>query len=87
MYIVVNPVRLAVDYLTLVWLNAFSLNLLHSLVSGSKGLLKEEITSNFVKSYAQNVCLLNFLVATAHEQSDFIFSLLCLYICLLVCGS
>ena len=37
MYIVVNPVRLAVDYLTLVWLNAFSLNLLHSLVSGNKG--------------------------------------------------
>ena len=36
MYVVVNPIRLAVDYLTLVWLNAFSLNLLHSLVSKYK---------------------------------------------------
>ena len=31
MFVNVNPVRLSLDYMTVVWLNAFSLNLLHSL--------------------------------------------------------
>ena len=49
MYVVVNPIRLAVDYLTLVWLNAFSLNLLHSLVSKYK---KSQIPAEKLFSYA-----------------------------------
>lgn len=35
-YIMVNPVRLQLDYLTVVWLNAFALNLLKRAVSSIK---------------------------------------------------
>lgn len=33
LYVVVNPVRLMMDYLTVLWLNAFTLNLLKKAVS------------------------------------------------------
>ena len=48
LFVVVNPIRLVLDYTTILWLNAFALNLLKRAVSTVCILLCEFILFNYI---------------------------------------